>query len=166
MIVCGTLDVASEHVTRLGWDELAEAACARIRQRRKHPAAVLCACRPSCRRHHTKVPLRRLCFGARGIWERRWCVPIHRPQLHAERRQHSVALRSRGGKTLWHNYVLAHREIEQPQCRLSPTRSRLRLRKQPAAPRALLATVLVRNHHAVRDWAPFIADPPAQTPLT
>jgi hypothetical protein len=52
--------------------------------------------------------------------------------------------------------VLAHVEVNSRKADRLPHEAGLRLRKAPVAPRAVPATVLIRNHHAVADWRHFL----------
>jgi 5-methylcytosine-specific restriction endonuclease McrA len=103
---------------------------------------------------YAKVPLRRPCFGARGIWERDGgiCQYTGRRLSPKEGNIDHVVPRSRGGKTSWENCVLAHREVNSRKADRLPEEVGLRLRKPPAAPRAHPASVLIRNQHGFRDW--------------
>jgi 5-methylcytosine-specific restriction endonuclease McrA len=108
--------------------------------------------------NYAKVPLRRPRFGARGIWERDGgvCQYTGRKLSPKEGNIDHVVPRSRGGKTSWDNCVLAHREVNSRKANRLPHEAGLRLRKQPTAPRVVPASVLIRNHHGVRDWEHFL----------
>ncbi len=107
---------------------------------------------------YAKVPMRRLSFGARGIWERDGgvCQYTGRKLAPGEGNIDHVVPRSRGGATSWENCVLAHREINSRKADKLPAEAGLRLRRTPARPRTLPATVLIRNAHGVRDWERFL----------
>jgi 5-methylcytosine-specific restriction endonuclease McrA len=109
--------------------------------------------------NYAKVPMRRPRFGARGIWERDGgvCQYTGRKLKPSEGNIDHVIPRSRGGKTSWDNCVLAHREVNSRKGSRLPHEAGLHLRKQPAAPRVVPASVLIRNHHGVRDWNHFLA---------
>ena len=104
------------------------------------------------------VPMRRPRFGARGIWERDGgvCQYTRCKLSPKEGTIDHVVPRSRGGKTSWDNCVLAHREVNSRKANRLPHEAGLRLRKQPVAPRVVPASVLIRNHHGVRDWEHFL----------
>jgi 5-methylcytosine-specific restriction endonuclease McrA len=108
--------------------------------------------------NYAKVPLRRPRFGVRGIWERDGgvCQYTGRKLDRHEGNIDHVVPRSRGGKTAWENCVLAHREINSRKADRLPQEAGLRLRKRPAAPRALPASAFIRNHHGVPDWEHFL----------
>ena len=108
--------------------------------------------------NYAKVPLRRPRFGARGIWERDGgvCQYTGRKLAPKEGNIDHVVPRSRGGKTSWDNCVLAHREVNSRKANRLPHEAGLHLRKQPVAPRVVPASVLIRNHHGVRDWEHFL----------
>jgi 5-methylcytosine-specific restriction endonuclease McrA len=109
--------------------------------------------------NYAKVPLRRLRFGPRGVWERDGvvCQYTGRKLSPKEGNIDHVVPRSRGGKTSWHNCVLAHREVNSRKANHLPHEAGLRLRKQPVAPRAVPASVLIRNQHGVADWQHFLS---------
>src|SRR6266446_5357305 len=108
--------------------------------------------------NYARVPLRRPRFGARGIWERDGgvCQYTGRKLSPKEGNIDHVVPRSRGGKTSWENCVLAHRVVNSRKANRLPHEAGLRLRKQPVAPRVVPASVLIRNHHGVRDWEHFL----------
>ncbi|MDB6173039.1 MAG: endonuclease [Chthoniobacteraceae bacterium] len=108
---------------------------------------------------YAKIPLRRPCFGARGIWERDGgvCQYTGRTLSPKEGNIDHVIPRSRGGKSSWENCVLAHREVNSRKADRLPHEAGLRLRRQPFTPRVVPASVLIRNHHDVKDWKHFFA---------
>jgi 5-methylcytosine-specific restriction endonuclease McrA len=108
--------------------------------------------------NYAKVPLRRPRFGVRGVWERDGgvCQYTGRKLDRHEGNIDHVVPRSRGGKTSWHNCVLAHREVNSRKADRLPHEAGLRLRKLPSAPRALPASAFIRNHHSVADWQHFL----------
>lgn len=108
--------------------------------------------------NYAKVPIRRPRFGARGIWERDGgiCQYTGRTLSLKDGNIDHVVPRSRGGRTSWDNCVLAHREVNSRKADRLPHEAGLRLRKVPVVPRALPVSVLIRNHHGVRDWEHFL----------
>ena len=108
--------------------------------------------------NYARVPLRRPRFGVRGIWERDGggCQYTGRRLSPKEGNIDHVVPRSRGGKTSWENCVLAHREVNSRKADRLPHEVGLQLRKRPAAPRALPASVLIRNQHGIADWDHFL----------
>jgi 5-methylcytosine-specific restriction endonuclease McrA len=108
--------------------------------------------------NYTRVPLRRPRFGARGIWERDRgiCQYTGRKLARHEGNIDHVVPRSRGGETSWHNCVLAHRDVNSRKADRLPQEAGLRLRAKPLEPRALPATFVIRNEHAVADWEHFL----------
>jgi 5-methylcytosine-specific restriction endonuclease McrA len=107
---------------------------------------------------YTKVPKRRPKFSSRNIWRRDGgtCQYTGRKLAPHEGNVDHVVPRSRGGATSWENCVLAHKEINSRKANRLPHEAGLRLRRQPAAPRELPATVLITNPHAIRDWEHFL----------
>jgi hypothetical protein len=108
--------------------------------------------------NYARVPLRRPCFGARGIWERDGGVCQYTGQKLTPKEGNidHVVPRSRGGKSSWENCVLAHREVNSQKADRLPHEAGLRLRKRPAAPRSLPVSAFIRNHHSVADWDHFL----------
>jgi 5-methylcytosine-specific restriction endonuclease McrA len=108
--------------------------------------------------NYAKVPKRRPKFSAKNIWHRdgATCQYTGRKLAPHEGNIDHVVPRSRGGKTAWENCVLAHKEINSHKADKLPEEAGLRLRRQPAAPRELPATILIRNAHRVRDWEHFL----------
>ena len=109
--------------------------------------------------NYAKVPLCRPRFGARGIWERDGgvCQYTGRKLAPGEGNIDHVVPLSRGGPSTWENCVLAHREVNSRKGDRLPQEVGLRLLKHPVAPRPVPATLLIRNHHGIRDWQHFIA---------
>ena len=108
--------------------------------------------------NYAKVPLRRPRFGVRGIWERDGgtCQYTGRCLSREDGNIDHVVPRSRGGKSSWENCVLAHRDVNSRKADRLPQEAGLSLRKQPMVPRALPASMMIRNHHGVRDWKHFL----------
>ena len=107
----------------------------------------------------SRVPLCRPRFGARGIWERDGgiCQYTGRPLKPGEGNIDHVVPRSRGGASLWENCVLSHRSVNEKTAYQLPHEAGLQLQRKPAMPRALPATILIKNRHGIRDWQRFLA---------
>jgi 5-methylcytosine-specific restriction endonuclease McrA len=108
--------------------------------------------------NYARVPLRRPRLNRRNLWERDGgvCQYTGRKLSPHEGNMDHVIPRSRGGATSWDNCVLAHKEVNSRKADRLPHEAGLRLRKQPAAPRVLPVTHLIRNQHGVRDWKRFL----------
>jgi 5-methylcytosine-specific restriction endonuclease McrA len=108
--------------------------------------------------NYAKIPLRRPRFCARGVWERDGgvCQYTGRKLAPGEGNIDHVLPRSRGGHTTWENCVLAHQEVNSRKADRLPHEAGLRLRKQPARPRALPASAFIRNAHRIADWEHFL----------
>lgn len=108
--------------------------------------------------NYAKVPICRPRFGARGIWERDGgvCQYTGRKLAPGEGNIDHIIPRSRGGESSWDNCVLTHREVNERKADRLPQEAGLRLLRKPAAPRAMPATALIRNHHGIRDWQRFL----------
>lgn len=108
--------------------------------------------------NYAKVPICRPRFGARGIWERDGgvCQYTGKKLAPHEGNIDHVVPRSRGGASSWDNCVLSHREVNGKKADRLPQEAGLRLLRKPAVPRAVPATVLIRNQHGIRDWQKFL----------
>jgi 5-methylcytosine-specific restriction endonuclease McrA len=106
-----------------------------------------------------KVPLRRLAFSARAIWERDAgrCQYTGRQLRPGEGNIDHVVPRSRGGATSWENCVLADRAVNSRKADRLPHEAGLRLLRPPAKPREVPVSVLIRNQHGIPDWDLFLA---------
>jgi 5-methylcytosine-specific restriction endonuclease McrA len=110
-----------------------------------------------------KVPLRRVAFSARAIWERDAgrCQYTGRPLRPGEGNIDHVVPRSRGGATSWENCVLADRSVNSRKADRLPHEAGLRLLRPPAQPREVPVSVLIRNSHGIPDWELFLVQPPS-----
>lgn len=109
--------------------------------------------------NYSKVPLCRPRFGARGIWKRDGgiCQYTGRKLAPGEGNIDHVVPRSRGGASSWENCVLSHRTVNEKKADRLPHEAGLRLQRPPTIPRALPATMLIRNLHEIPDWQRFLA---------
>ncbi len=108
--------------------------------------------------NYSKVPLCRPRFGARGIWERDGgvCQYSGRKLTRGEGNIDHVVPRSRGGASSWSNCVLSHREINSRKGDRLPQEAGLHLLRSPVVPRAVPASVMIRNLHGIPDWQRFL----------
>ncbi len=108
--------------------------------------------------NYSKIPLCRPRFGARGIWQRDGgtCQYTGRKLALGEGNIDHVVPRSRGGASSWENCVLSHREVNERKADRLPQEAGLRLQRKPFVPRALPASLLIRNLHGIRDWQRFL----------
>jgi len=108
--------------------------------------------------NYAKVPLCRPRFGARGIWERDGgvCQYTGRKLAPHEGNIDHIVPRSRGGASSWENCVLSHRTVNERKADRLPQEAGLRLLRSPAIPRAVPASMLIRNLHGVGDWQRFL----------
>ena len=107
-----------------------------------------------------RVPIRRLAFGRRGIWERDGgtCQYTGRKLSPEEANIDHVIPRARGGGTTWENCVLAHREVNTRKADRLPAEAGLRLQRVPTAPRPRPVSAFIRNQHEVSDWEHFLRE--------
>jgi 5-methylcytosine-specific restriction endonuclease McrA len=115
------------------------------------PTVIVCC-------HYAKVPKKRPKLSARNLRERdgNRCQYTGRPLRPEESSIDHVVPRARGGKTVWENCVLAHKEINARKADRLPHEAGLRLLAPPRAPRELPVTATIRNHHGIRDWELFL----------
>lgn len=108
--------------------------------------------------NYARVPLRRLSFNRRNLWQRDGgvCQYTGRKLAPNEGNIDHVIPRARGGKTSWENCVLAHREVNSRKADRLPHEAGLRLLKPPAPPKVLPVTALIQNTHGVPDWDFFL----------
>jgi 5-methylcytosine-specific restriction endonuclease McrA len=105
-----------------------------------------------------KVPVCRPRLGVRGIWERDGgvCQYTGRQLAPHEGNIDHIVPRSRGGATSWENCVLSHRDVNSKKGSRLPHEAGLCLLRKPHVPKAMPATMLIRNHHGIRDWQRFL----------
>ncbi|MEO7100909.1 MAG: HNH endonuclease [Luteolibacter sp.] len=108
--------------------------------------------------NYGKVPLCRPRFGARGIWQRDGgiCQYTGRKLTPSEGNIDHVVPRSRGGASSWSNCVLSHREVNFRKADRLPQEAGLCLLRSPTIPRAMPASMLIRNLHGIPDWQRFL----------
>ena len=109
--------------------------------------------------NYSKIPMCQPSFGARGIWERDGgiCQYTGRKLAPGEGNIDHVVPRSRGGASSWENCVLSYRPVNEKKADRLPHEAGLRLLRKPLVPRALPATMLIRNLHGIGDWQRFLA---------
>ncbi len=105
-----------------------------------------------------QVPLKRPKFTARNLWARDGgrCQYTGRELRPDEGNVDHVLPRSRGGDTSWDNCVLADRRVNSRKADRTPAEAGLKLRREPAEPRAVPVTFLLRNQHGIADWDVFL----------
>ena len=105
-----------------------------------------------------RVPMKRPKFSLRNLWERDGgrCQYTGRPLAPGEGNIDHVVPRSRGGATSWENCVVADRKVNTRKADKTPAEAGLRLLNQPRAPREVPVTLMLKNHHGITDWDPFL----------
>ena len=105
-----------------------------------------------------RVPIHRPKFGFRAIWDRDGgrCQYSGRKLLPSEANIDHIVPRSRGGGDEWENCVLADRAVNARKAARTPAEAGLRLLAQPRAPRAVPATLRIRNLWNIPDWDHFL----------
>ena len=116
------------------------------------PTVIVCA-------RYDKVPLCRPPFSARAVRLRdgNRCQYTGRFLGPGEGSLDHVLPRSRGGMNTFENVVWSDRRVNNRKGARTPEEAGLRLRSTPGTPRAVPATLSIRNPHQVADWQPFVA---------
>ena len=116
------------------------------------PTVIVCA-------RYDKVPLRRPQFSARAVRLRdgNRCQYTGRLLGPGEGSLDHVLPVSRGGANTFENVVWSDRRVNNRKANRTPEEAGLRLRSVPGTPRALPATLSIRNLHHVADWLPFVS---------
>ena len=117
------------------------------------PTVIVCA-------RYDKVPLRRPAFSARAVRQRDGdrCQYTGRALGPGEGNLDHVLPLSRGGTNTFENVVWSDRRVNHRKADRTPEEAGLRLRARPVAPRAVPATLSIRNAHGVADWRPFVTE--------
>lgn len=107
---------------------------------------------------YDRVPMVRLSFGLSGLWERDGgrCQYTGRDLDRSEATIDHILPRSRGGENDWHNCVLSDRLVNHRKGSRTPAETGLRLLSVPRKPRAVPATLRIRNPHQIEDWSHFL----------
>lgn len=110
---------------------------------------------------YDRVPIHRPKFGFRAIWERDGgrCQYSGRKLTPSEANIDHILPRSRGGRDEWRNCVLSDRAINSRKAARTPAEAGLRLLAQPSEPRAVPATLRIRNLWNIPDWDHFLKSP-------
>lgn len=105
-----------------------------------------------------QLPLKRLRFGLRGLWERDGgcCQYTGRQLTLAEANIDHVIPSSRGGDTSWENCVLSDRKVNTRKADRTPREAGLKLLKQPTRPSVRPVSQFIKNKHQVKDWQIFL----------
>jgi 5-methylcytosine-specific restriction endonuclease McrA len=106
-----------------------------------------------------RVPLSRPKFSRSNVWrrDRGRCQYTGRDLRPGEGNIDHVLPRSRGGATSWDNCVLASKDVNTRKADRTPEEAGLKLKRQPAEPRQVPVTMLLKNVHDIPDWKPFLA---------
>lgn len=105
-----------------------------------------------------RVPLSRPKFSRSNLWRRDGgrCQYTGRDLRPGEGNIDHVLPRSRGGDTSWQNCVLACKSVNTRKADRTPEEAGLQLKRQPAEPRQVPVTMLLKNVHGIPDWKPFL----------
>ena len=105
-----------------------------------------------------RVPLSRPKFSRGNLWRRDGgrCQYTGRELRPGEGNIDHVLPRSRGGETSWDNCVLASKDVNTRKADRTPEEAGLKLNRQPAEPRQVPVTMLLKNVHDIPDWKPFL----------
>jgi len=108
--------------------------------------------------NYAKVPMKRPKFSLRSIRirDKNRCQYTGFTLAVDEGNIDHVLPKSRGGKTVWTNCVLACREINSRKGDKTPEEAGLTLLRQPLTPKAVPATLMLQNSYSVPEWEPFL----------
>ena len=97
-------------------------------------------------------------FSSRSLWERDGgrCQYTGRRLERDEGNIDHVIPRSRGGDTSWDNCVIADKRVNTRKADKTPDEAGLQLLRQPATPREVPVTMLLKNRHGIPDWDPVL----------
>ena len=109
-------------------------------------------------RHFDKVPMVKLGFGMRGIWERDGgrCQYTGRRLAPGEGDIDHVIPRSRGGANSWENCVLSCKSVNRRKGARTPDEAGLKLLTLPRPPTAVPSTLRINNVHHIAEWQHFL----------
>jgi 5-methylcytosine-specific restriction endonuclease McrA len=104
------------------------------------------------------LPICRPSFGFRALWARDGgrCQYSGRKLAIEEADIDHIVPRSRGGGDSWENCVISDRNINRRKGARTPSEARLRLIRNPTAPRPVPVTHTIENLHNINDWKHFI----------
>lgn len=107
---------------------------------------------------YNRVPLKRLKFGFKGLWERDGgrCQYTGRSLKVSEANIDHIHPQSRGGDTSWENCVLSDRSVNQQKAARTPAEAGLTLITHPQRPPPVPTTFLIKNTHEIQDWDHFL----------
>lgn len=107
---------------------------------------------------YDKVPKKRPRFSTKNIWVRDngICQYTGKKLTPNEGNIDHCIPKSRGGKTDWHNCVLAHKKVNAKKADLTPEEAGLKLLKKPEAPKELPVTFYIKNKHRIKEWDIFL----------
>ncbi len=104
------------------------------------------------------LPMHRPGFGFRALWDRdggRCQYSGRKLAIHEADIDHIVP-RSRGGGDSWENCVISDRTINRRKGAKTPSEAKLRLIRNPTAPRPVPVTHTIENTYQINDWKHFI----------
>lgn len=104
------------------------------------------------------LPMCRPSFGFRALWARDGgrCQYSGRKLAIGEADIDHIVPRSRGGGDSWENCVISDRTINRRKGAQTPSEARLRLIRNPTAPRPVPVTHTIENTYNNNDWNHFI----------
>lgn len=108
---------------------------------------------------YNRVPIHRPKLNSRNIWLRddAVCQYTGRRLNKGEGNIDHVIPLSRGGANSWENCVLSCRSVNQKKADKTPQEAGLKLIRPPFEPKPVPITAVLKNHHRVEDWEPFLS---------
>ncbi len=154
------VDTDSGAMRPVRWAEWLALPCGRATARWARCAARSARRRSSCARVTTRCRCAAPTFSARAVRQRdgNRCQYTGRALGPGEGSLDHVLPLSRGGANTFENVVWSDRRVNNRKANRTPAEAGLRLRAAPTAPRAVPATLSIRNTHGVAEWLPFVAN--------
>lgn len=107
-----------------------------------------------------RVPYKRPKFTTKNLWIRDGgiCQYTGKKLTPNNGNIDHIIPKSRGGKSIWTNCVLSHKEINAKKADRTPEESGLKLIRKPLAPKELPLSLYIKNKHNIKEWDIFLKD--------
>jgi 5-methylcytosine-specific restriction endonuclease McrA len=107
-----------------------------------------------------RVPFKRPKFTTKNLWIRDGgiCQYTGKKLTPNNGNIDHIIPKSKGGKSIWTNCVLAHKEVNAKKADRTPEESGLKLIRKPLAPRDLPVSLYIKNKHNIKEWDIFLKD--------
>lgn len=107
-----------------------------------------------------RVPFKRPKFTTKNLWIRdgATCQYTGKKLTSKSGNIDHVIPKSRGGKTIWTNCVLSHREVNAIKANRTPEESGLNLIRKPFIPKEVPISKYIKNKHNIKEWDIFLKE--------